>query len=320
MREQWNAFLETYIQPLASDPQFVFYALILCAVLLVAVMVNIALRRSCRAIRVFDNQAGQVNVSNKALYELINSACLQVNAVHKPRVRFKTSRTKLNILVKFKLAEGTVLADISGELQNQIKRTLQETLNIQKTILINPTVTGFVPAAKTNNSVIPAESIQDHPQQKETILPPAPPPKPKQEQPETANWSLYERPESSKIQPLDTHEEAADDWQNPAAIPTDEIVEKPADPAPKPAELDFELAEQVSDPADPTHQPEKKKRSFFGFGSKKAKQAEAEQEEVPIGLDELMNNPERDDGDNLSSTSPNDAQEEEKTKENPKSL
>lgn len=254
MKEQWNHLLETYIQPLANDPQFTLYASIVGSVILVAFMLLFAARRSGRSIRVFDNQAGHIDVSNKALYELINSACNQVPAVHKPRVRFNSARTKLSIIVKFKLAEGNTLPEISAVLQNQIKQTLQDTLSIQKTILVNPMVTGFVPATKSHSNMFETDSSSHAPNEEppaptlDPVLPAAPPSKEKSPAAESADWNLYAPPTKPTATAAPDTTNNKIEAESPSIPPADDLTNPPKIPEPT---------------------PKKKKRSLFGFGSKK---------------------------------------------------
>ena len=148
---QLKDFLETYVYPIIQNHQFALYVAAIVIALAVYLILKISHRRN-QSIRVFDNQAGHVDVSNRALFELIHSACKQISSVYKPRICFKTSRAKLTISIKFKLEEGVYLSDTSAMLQTKIKDTLREMLNIEKTILVNTMVTGFLSKSKTKTA------------------------------------------------------------------------------------------------------------------------------------------------------------------------
>jgi len=261
MKQQWQNFLETYIHPFVNDPHFTPYISILGGVVVFAVILFILSRRSNRSIRVFDNQAGHVHVSNKALSELVSSACKRIGSIHKSRAYFKTSRGKLHILVKLKLEEGKRLAEVSDILQNQLKRTLRDTLSIEKTVLINVVVTGFVKGAVPPQD--PADTSAPLVNEPEVSDITAAPEKHSVEREQTADWSLYKKPARTTPDPAAKEDVQKD--SGPSAL------DKPADPPTNDKDI-------PPPPPNPTvAEIEKKKKSFFNFGSKK-KAAEAEAE------------------------------------------
>lgn len=282
MEDKWNQFSENYIYPIIHDPQFNYFYLIgACLAVAIALAILIGLRRRSRAIRVFDNQAGHIHVSNRALADLVKSACEKVGSVHKPHVRFSVQRGKLHLSVKLKLEEGKRLAEVSAALQAQLTNTLQETLSIEKIGRIDIIVTGFIKAPQgkvqkldSNESSLTPSTSQTTPIPV-TLSEPEPKPEP-EDKPDLSPW------------------DHGAEYSNRSTSEPDEDTES--------ATAD-----------EPLKKEEKKKGFFFGLGGKK--ETPAEEKEEPPTQDEI----ELWDEDSTSEKTSQEDDEEEQSEE-PKKL
>ncbi len=85
-----------------------------------------------RPVRLFNNSAGVVEVSRKALNELAESVCYGMGAMNKPDVEIYTRRRRLCIRVALALEAGQSLAEISYKLQNALTIAFREHLGVEK--------------------------------------------------------------------------------------------------------------------------------------------------------------------------------------------
>lgn len=116
----------------------------------------VALRKikgAYRPIKLFDNRAGVVEVSRKALDELVQSVCYSLGALNRPDVKIYTRRGRLCMNVSLKLESGQSLTDATSEIQTALTSAFREHLGVEKLGRIDVRVTGFKgliykPAAK----------------------------------------------------------------------------------------------------------------------------------------------------------------------------
>ena len=86
-------------------------------VLLVAVR---KIKKAFKPIKLFDNRAGIVEVSRKALDELVQSVCYSLGALNRPDVKIYTRRGRLCMNVSLKLESGQSLTDATSEIQTAL--------------------------------------------------------------------------------------------------------------------------------------------------------------------------------------------------------
>lgn len=123
---------------------------------LAAFLLLVALRKikgAYRPIKLFDNRAGVVEVSRKALDELVQSVCYSLGALNRPDVKIYTRRGRLCMNVSLKLESGQSLTDATSEIQTALTSAFREHLGVEKLGRIDVRVTGFKgliykPAAK----------------------------------------------------------------------------------------------------------------------------------------------------------------------------
>ena len=96
-----------------------------------------------KPIRLFDNRAGVVEVSRKALDELVQSVWYSLGALNRPDVEIYTRRGRLNMSVAVKLESGQKLTDATAEIQNALTSAFREHLGVEKLGKIDVKVTGF---------------------------------------------------------------------------------------------------------------------------------------------------------------------------------
>ena len=96
-----------------------------------------------RPIKLFDNRAGVVEVSRKALDELVQSVCYSLGALNRPDVKIYTRRGRLCMNVALKLESGQSLTDATAQIQTALTSAFREHLGVEKLGRIDVRVTGF---------------------------------------------------------------------------------------------------------------------------------------------------------------------------------
>ncbi len=96
-----------------------------------------------KPIKLFDNRAGVVEVSRKALDELVQSVCYSLGALNRPDVKISTVRGRLCMSVSLKLESGQKLTDATSEVQTALTSAFREHLGVEKLGRIDVKVTGF---------------------------------------------------------------------------------------------------------------------------------------------------------------------------------
>ena len=111
--------------------------------LLALLIIIRSVKKHFRPIRLFDNRAGVVEVSRKALDQLVQSVCYSLGALNRPDVEIYTRRGRLNMSVAVKLESGQKLTDATAEIQNALTSAFREHLGVEKLGKIDVKVTGF---------------------------------------------------------------------------------------------------------------------------------------------------------------------------------
>lgn len=101
------------------------------------------IKKALRPIKLFDNRAGVVEVSRKALDELVQSVCYSLGALNRPDVKIYTRRGRLCMNVSLKLESGQSLTDATSEIQTALSSAFREHLGVEKLGRIDVRVTGF---------------------------------------------------------------------------------------------------------------------------------------------------------------------------------
>lgn len=101
------------------------------------------IKRHFKPIKLFDNRAGVVEVSRKALDELVQSVCYSLGALNRPDVTITTKRGRLCMSVSLKLESGQKLTDASAEIQTALTSAFREHLGVEKLGNIDVKIVGF---------------------------------------------------------------------------------------------------------------------------------------------------------------------------------
>lgn len=130
-------FHDVWNRPHSAEIMGAIAALI---VLLAAVR---AIKRRYAPVRLFNNSAGVVTVTPKALDELVQSVCYSMGALNRPDVKISAKRGRLSLLVSLKLEMGQKLSDVSASLQDELSNALREHLGVEKLGSIDVRIKGF---------------------------------------------------------------------------------------------------------------------------------------------------------------------------------
>lgn len=148
-RTAWN-------QPYAKE---MLAAALAAFVLLVAIR---RIRRRFRPVKLFDNKAGVVEVSQKALDELVQSVCYSLGALNRPDVKIYTKRGRLCMSVALKLESGQKLTDASAEIQLALTSAFREHLGVEKLGNIDVRIVGFKGLIyKPASKFLPQPTVED---------------------------------------------------------------------------------------------------------------------------------------------------------------
>lgn len=116
-----------------------------------------------KPIKLFDNRVGVVEVSRKALDELVQSVCYSLGALNRPDVDIYTRRGRLCMSVSLKLESGQKLTDATAEIQSALTSAFREHLGVEKLGRIDVRVLGFkgLIYKPTTKFLPPAPEIDD---------------------------------------------------------------------------------------------------------------------------------------------------------------
>ncbi len=128
---------EAWKQP--NTPLF----LAICLVLIIFMVIWRKIRNYYKPIKLFNNRVGEVEVSRKALDELVQSVCYSLGALNRPDVKIYTRRGHLCMIVSLKLESGQKLTDATGEIQNALTSAFREHMGVEKLGKIDVRVLGF---------------------------------------------------------------------------------------------------------------------------------------------------------------------------------
>ena len=133
----WQICQDAWSQP--HTPLLLGIALALALL----VVVSRKIRKRFRPIKLFNNKVGEVEVSRKALNELVQSVCFSLGALNRPDVEIFQRRGKLCMTVSLKLESGQKLTEATGEIQTALTTAFREHLGVEKLGKIDVKVLGF---------------------------------------------------------------------------------------------------------------------------------------------------------------------------------
>lgn len=138
----WTAKIRDFLEAAWAQPRAP-EMLLAAAVAFVLLLVIRKIKKIRRPIKLFDNRAGVVEVSRKALDELVQSVCYSLGALNRPSVNIFTKGGRLCMKVSLKLESGQRLTDATADIQSALTTAFREHLGVEKLGNINVQVTGF---------------------------------------------------------------------------------------------------------------------------------------------------------------------------------
>ena len=111
--------------------------------LIVLLFIIRAIRKRFEPVKLFNNSAGVVTVTRKALDELVQSVCYSMGALNRPSIKVKTRRGRLSLLITLKMEMGQKLSEVSASIQEELTNALREHLGVEKLGRIDVRIKGF---------------------------------------------------------------------------------------------------------------------------------------------------------------------------------
>jgi uncharacterized alkaline shock family protein YloU len=134
----WEKLMEQWDQMLS--PSYPYLAGAALALFLFFILLR---KRQPKKVVAYATENGEVTVSRRAIIELVQTSCQQLNFVSKPQVKIKVKGKYTHFEVRIKLTSGASLRKIEETLQSHLRRALSEDLGIENLGKINITATGF---------------------------------------------------------------------------------------------------------------------------------------------------------------------------------
>ncbi|MEM9226715.1 MAG: alkaline shock response membrane anchor protein AmaP [Verrucomicrobiota bacterium] len=258
MVEKIGDYLQNNIVPLFQDRVLVATFAIL---LLVFLYLLILVRRRMSPIRVSRTHSGRIQVSRKAIRELVYSAARHITTTSKPRVRLRKTRGKLHIVVRLRLTDQERLSDIASRLQTRVEDVLHDSLSIERrTLRID---VGLIGIRHDKHAAAAAQAAID------------------------AEAETAEEPESVPVEqsvPVVKQDEdhfiSTEDDPEPIATTPEPQPELPPESGSEDAE------EPVAETIPEEPKPEKTRRGFFSFGRRKEEPKEQNGTDDELALTE----------------------------------
>ena len=110
---------------------------------MLAIILILLIRRQPKNIVAYTTENGSVMVSRRAIIELVQTSCEQLEDVSKPLVKIKVKGQITHFEVRIVLLSGGRLREIEQTLQNHLRESLTENLGIESLGRINIVATGF---------------------------------------------------------------------------------------------------------------------------------------------------------------------------------
>ena len=104
------------------------------AVLLAIAFIILKIRKRFAPIKLFNNSAGVVTVTPRALNELVQSVCYSMGTTNRPSVKIFQRRGRLCMQVAIRLEMGQKLSDVSATLQDELTNACREHLGVAKPV------------------------------------------------------------------------------------------------------------------------------------------------------------------------------------------
>jgi hypothetical protein len=119
------------------------YLYVAGAILLLAFLLILLLRRQPKNVVAYTTENGRVMVSRHAIIDLVQTSCEQLENVSKPIVKIKGKGQTTHFEVRIVLLSGGRLREIEQTLQSHLRKALTENLGIESLGCINIVATGF---------------------------------------------------------------------------------------------------------------------------------------------------------------------------------
>jgi len=113
----------------------------------------------------FDNPSGRVTVSLTAMEDLIRRVISRVPEVKEVRSSITAGKKGLEIIARLVLNTDVNIPEMTSNLQELVKRKIQDTIGIEETIIVKVDVVKIIPSAKSRHQKSqeePKEEIDSH--------------------------------------------------------------------------------------------------------------------------------------------------------------
>ena len=117
-------------------------------------------KRQPRSFTAFISNSGQIMITRSAISELAQRICDQTDSVGKCSTQVKTQGGILKIEVRIQMVTGSILGDVTSDLQNRLNHALGEILGIENLGEINVIVTGFIGNHESSPLPSSTESVE----------------------------------------------------------------------------------------------------------------------------------------------------------------
>ena len=139
--------MATFTQKIEDAFQWICQNPVLCGTLAALIVILFGwlvmrCKRRKRIIPAFQNEFGQVEVSRRAIYELIKNICAQTDSVSRVRTRVWRHRGVIKIELRLRLQNGNSrLSEVAADFQDRLTKALREYLSIENVGSINVLIT-----------------------------------------------------------------------------------------------------------------------------------------------------------------------------------
>jgi len=135
-------YIDSFIELSLAQPYTMHFLIAIAALITLLIIVR-KIRKHFSPIRLFSTTVGSVEVSRKALDELVQNVCYNLGILSKSKVKIFTKRGRLSLKISLKIEGNQMLADISSRIQEELVRKFRDHLGVEKLGSINVSITGF---------------------------------------------------------------------------------------------------------------------------------------------------------------------------------
>lgn len=141
MKDAIIHWINAWLMEIYNSPRIM---LSIAALLTLWLIVRI-LKRRYAAIKIFQTDSGNIEITRRALHNIVYNACAQVHMTHTPKICARILKGKLHLEIAIKLGSDQRLLEIATLLQDSIVQTLSRNLGMENLGRINVKMVDFIP-------------------------------------------------------------------------------------------------------------------------------------------------------------------------------